>query len=294
MTVAAGKLPRDRVPYSAIVDRPPLKLPGGARMVVWTIVNVEEWSIERNMPRTVLSPPMGQPLMPDLPNWAWHEYGMRVGFWRLVDVLARYKITPTLAVNGSVLKSYPRIAGAARDAGWEFMGHGFLQGPMHHVQDQRKAIRDTIDVIREFTGKPPRGWESPGLTETYDTIDILHEEGIEYVADWPLDDQPVKIKTSKGHIVSVPYTLEVNDIPMMALQHHPAEEMLKRGAAQFDRLYAESERITRVMAVSVHPYITGVAHRIGWLEKLYEHMLAKPGVLMWTGEQILDWYVGQG
>ncbi len=285
-----GNLPRERVPYSAIVDRPPLKLPGGARMIVWTIVNVEEWSIERHMPRTVLPPPMGQPLQPDLPNWAWHEYGMRVGFWRFVELLARRKVIPTMAVNGAVLMSYPPVAQAAREAGWEFMGHGFHQRPMHHVEDQRQAIRDTISAIRQFTGKPPRGWESPGLTETYDTIDILHEEGIEYVADWVLDDQPVKVRTSKGDIVSVPYTLEVNDIPMMALQHHGAEEMLRRGAAQFDRLYAESETITRVMAISIHPYITGVAHRIGWLDKLYEHIQAKPGVLLWTGEQILDWY----
>jgi allantoinase len=294
--MSEGLRPRDRVPYSAIVDRPPLELPGGAHMAVWTIVNVEEWAIERNMPRTVLPPPMGQPLQPDLPNWAWHEYGMRVGFWRIVDVLAKAKITPTMAVNGSVLKRYPRIAEAARDAGWEFMGHGYEQRPMHHVQDQRTAIRDTIEVIRAFTGRPPRGWESPGLTETYATIDILHEEGIEYVADWVLDDQPVKIRTAKGEIVSVPYTLEVNDIPMMALQHHAADEMLSRGAAQFDRLYAESvaSGSARVMAISIHPYITGVPHRIGWLEKLYAHVASKPGVLMWTGEQILDWYLAQG
>lgn len=288
-----GKLPRERVPYSAIVDRAPLRLPGGARMVVWTIVNVEEWSIERNMPRTVLPPPMGQPLQPDLPNWAWHEYGMRVGFWRFVDLLARRRVTPTMAVNGSAIEGYPRVVEAARDAGWEFMGHGFHQRPMHHVEDQRQAIRDTIAAIRAFTGKAPRGWESPGLTETYDTIDILHEEGIEYVADWVLDDQPVKIRTSKGHIVSVPYTLEVNDIPMMALQHHGSEEMLRRGAAQFDRLYAESETSARVMAISIHPYITGVAHRIGWLEKLYEHIQSRPGVLLWTGGKILDWYQAQ-
>src|SRR5262245_24263236 len=79
--------PKERVPYSPTVDRPPLKLPGGARVAVWTIVNVEEWAIERPMPRTVLPPPYGQPLLPDLPNWAWHEYGMRVGFWRFVDAL---------------------------------------------------------------------------------------------------------------------------------------------------------------------------------------------------------------
>ena len=289
------RLPRERVPYSAIVDRPPLALPDGGRIAVWTIVNVEEWAIERPMPRAVLSPPMGatagQPLLPDLPNWAWHEYGMRVGFWRFMDVLKKFGITPTLAINGSVCRSYPRVAGAALDAGWEFMGHGYVQRPMHHLEDQRAAIRDTIAAIRDFTGKPPRGWESPGLTETSETIDLLAEAGIEYVADWVLDDQPCAIATASGPVISIPYTVEINDIAMMLLQNHPSEAWLRRGIDQFDRLYAESATITRVMAVSIHPYVTGVPHRIGYLEQLYQHMLARPGVLMWTGERILDWYL---
>jgi peptidoglycan/xylan/chitin deacetylase (PgdA/CDA1 family) len=258
--------------------------------VVWTIVNVEEWAIERAMPRTVLSPPYGQPLLPDLPNWAWHEYGMRVGFWRFVEVLQHFKIIPTLAINGSVCTSYPRVAQAALEAGWEFMGHGYIQRPMHHVEDQKKAIHDTVAAIRQFTGKPPRGWESPGLTETYDTVDWLAEAGIEYVADWVLDDQPVRIETASGPIVSVPYTVEMNDIAMMALQSHPSEEWLRRGTDQFDRLYADGSRTARVMAISVHPYITGAPHRIGYLEKLYEHVLQRPDVKLWTGEQILDWF----
>ena len=284
------KLPRERVPYSAIVDRPALKLPEGRRMAVWTIVNVEEWAIERPMPRTVLSPPFGQPLAPDLPNWAWHEYGMRVGFWRIADVLKHFGLKATVAINGSVIKSYPRVAQAASEAGWEFMGHGYVQRPMHHLEDQRAAIRQTMDAIAAFTGKPPLGWESPGLTETHDTIDYLAEAGIRYVADWVLDDQPCVVATAHGPVVSVPYTVEMNDIPMMALQSHPSEEWLRRGKDQFDRLYAESANITRVMAISVHPYITGVAHRIGYLEKLYEHILRKSDVALWTGEQIYQWY----
>ena len=284
------KLPRERVAYSAIVDRPPLKLPGGARVAVWTIVNVEEWSIERPMPRTVLSPPFGQPLMPDLPNWAWHEYGMRVGVWRFFEALEKFALKATLAINGSVIKSYPRIAEAGLKAGWEFMGHGYIQRPMHHLEDQRKAIQDTVKAIRDFTGKKPRGWESPGLTETFDTIDWLAEAGIEYVADWVLDDQPVDIKTAHGTIVSVPYTVEMNDISMMALQNHPSEEWLRRGIDQFDRLYQDGEKSARVMAISVHPYITGAPHRIGYLERLYDYILQRPGVALWTGEQILDWY----
>ena len=283
-------IPRERVPYSAIVDRPALVLPGDARMVVWTIVNVEDWGIERPMPRTVLSPPMGQPLLPDLPNWAWHEYGMRVGFWRLFECMRKFDVTPTLAINGVVCRNYPRIAQAAKDAGWEFMGHGWLQAPMHKIEDQRAAIRDTIEAIRAVSGKAPRGWESPGLTETLDTIDHLAEAGIEYVADWVLDDQPVYITTAHGPVLSVPYTVEINDIAMMVVQHHSADEMLRRGRDQFERLYEESAVSRRIMAISVHPYVSGVPHRITYLEQLYRHVLVKPGVLHWTGEQIADWF----
>src|SRR5438552_16879347 len=106
------KLPRYRIPYSAIVGRPPLKLTGNGRVAVWTIVNVEEWSIGRPMPRTVLPPPYGQPILPHLPNWAWHEYGKRVGFWRFLEVLNKLNLKATLAINGSVCKSYPRVGQA--------------------------------------------------------------------------------------------------------------------------------------------------------------------------------------
>ena len=281
----------DRIPYSAIVDRSPLKLPGTARMVVWPVVNVEHWDIRGPMPRAVLPPPMGNALIPDLPNWAWHEYGMRVGFWRLYDCFRRFKIVPTLALNGSVCTEYPRVVNAALEAGWEFLGHGYIQGPMHNVEDQRGAIRRTIEAIRCVTGKAPRGWESPGLTETFDTIDILSEEGIEYVADWVLDDQPCEIATTSGPVIAMPYTLEINDVCMMAVGQHSSEEWLSRGIRHFDRLYQDSAATARVMAISVHPYISGVPHRIGYVEELFEHILNKPGVLVWTGEQILDWYL---
>ena len=285
---------RERIPYSPIVGRrPAFRLPHGARVAVWTIVNVEEWSDERAQPRTVLPPPYGQPLLPDLPNWAWHEYGMRVGFWRFVEVLAAFKVRATLALNGSVISSYPQVAKAALDAGWEFMGHGFVQRPTHHLENQKAEIRKTIQAIRKFTGRKPRGWESPGLTETFETIDLLHDEGIEYVADWVLDDQPCRIRTRKGSIVSVPYTVEMNDIAMMQIQNHPSAEWLRRGIDTFDQLYGEGEDIPRVMAISVHPYITGAPHRIGYLRKLYEYLRSRQGVLFCTGEEILDLYLGK-
>ena len=82
-------LPRERADYSAIVDRPPLKLPGGARLIFWTIVNLEVWDIGKPMARQVLPAPTGVPMLPDVPNWSWHEYGMRVGVWRFFDLFAR-------------------------------------------------------------------------------------------------------------------------------------------------------------------------------------------------------------
>src|SRR3954467_786343 len=133
------------------------------------------------MPRTVLSPPMGQPLLPDVPNWSWHEYGMRSGFWRQFKALTARNIPVTLALNASVCAAYPRVASAAREAGFEFMGHGFVQGPMHKVENQGDAIKRSVDVIGSFCGKAPRCWESPGLTETEDTLDLLRQNGIEYV-----------------------------------------------------------------------------------------------------------------
>lgn len=280
----------DRIPYQAIVDRPKLVLPDGKRLAVWVILNVEEWRIENPMPRMVLSPPMGQPLLPDVPNWSWHEYGMRVGFWRQFKALTDRGIPTTLAINGNVCASYPRVAAAARDAGFEFMGHGFLQGPMHRLDDQADAIGRTIDAIAAFTGRAPRSWESPGLTETAHTLDLLREAGIEYVADWVIDDLPQDVETPHGTITTIPYTVETNDIVVHALNHLPSEEFLRRGVDQFDRLLLEGADNARVMAISIHPYITGVPHRIKYLEQLLDHVVSHDDVALMTASDIGDWY----
>jgi peptidoglycan/xylan/chitin deacetylase (PgdA/CDA1 family) len=261
---------------------------------VWTIVNVEEWNIEAAMPRTVLPPPAGASVIPDVPNWSWHEYGMRVGFWRLKAALDKHNIKATMAVNASVCLSYPRLAKAALLAGWEFMGHGYTQKALHLEADQRAVIRKSIETIREFTGKPPRGWLGPGLTETWETLDILAEEGIDYISDWVNDEQPYEIKTTAHPLVLVPYTLEINDIPMMLIQHHEAPELFNRARDQFDRLYEEGQDSARIMAIAVHPYISGVPHRIKYFEAIYAYMKEKPGVLFCKGEDILDWYRQRG
>jgi peptidoglycan/xylan/chitin deacetylase (PgdA/CDA1 family) len=281
--------PHERLTYSPIAGRTPLALPGGARMVVWTIVNVEEWDIDRPMPRTVLTPPAGGVPKPDIPNWAWHEYGNRVGFWRMLEVLDELKVRASLAINGTAIRSYEAISRAALERKWEFMGHGYTQRNMQAVEDERDDIRKTTQAIREFTGRAPRGWLGPGLTETWDTPDILAEQGYDYVADWVLDDQPVLLKTRSRPLVSVPYTQECNDVAMMLIQHHKASEYADRAIDQFDQLYADSKDSARVMALVVHPYIMGAPHRLKYYRKVLEYILKKD-VLVWTGEQICDWF----
>jgi len=162
-------LPRERCDYSAIVDRPPLKLPGNARLVFWTIVNLEVWDIRKPMARQVLAPPTGQTHIPDVPNWSWHEYGMRVGVWRFFELFKRLRIRPTLAINARVCEDYPRVAEQARADGWEFMGHSYEQGPIHAEPDQKAMVERSLAILERFSGKRPLGWLGPGLTETLDT-----------------------------------------------------------------------------------------------------------------------------
>jgi peptidoglycan/xylan/chitin deacetylase (PgdA/CDA1 family) len=260
-------------------------------MAVWLIVNVEEWSPTEPMPRTVLSPPAGGVPTPDIPNWCWHEYGNRVGFWRLLNVIDRHEIPAVLAINGSAIEAYPSITDAALHRHWEFIGHGFTQKNMQKVADERADIQATTKAILGATGRAPRGWLGPGLTETWETPDLLVEEGYEYVCDWVLDDQPTELKTRTKPITSIPYTQECNDVAMMLIQHHPASEYRQRAIDQFDQLYSDSADSARVMALVVHPYIMAVPHRLRYLDEALAHIRSHDDVAFMTGSQILDWHL---
>ena len=286
-------IPRERAPYSAIVDRPPLRLPGRARVVVWTIVNLEVWDIARAMARQVLPAPTGAVLLPDVPNWSWHEYGMRVGFWRFEELFRRLRIRPTLALNARVCVDYPRVAQACLDAGWEFMGHSYEQGPIHLEKDQPAMIARSLDTIEKFTGKRPLGWLGPGLTQTLDTPENLAAAGVKYIGDWVYDDEPTEIATASGPLVTLPYSVETNDIPMMLVQHHEAAYWTRKCLDAFERYYEEGASRAKIMAIAIHPYISGQPFRIKYLEDVYRKINRKTGVLHWNGEQILDWYLKQ-
>jgi peptidoglycan/xylan/chitin deacetylase (PgdA/CDA1 family) len=285
--------PRERLEFSPIETRPPLKWPKGVRMVIWPVLSLEDWDISRPMARMVITPPQGQPMQPDHPNWSWHEYGMRVAFWRLRKVLDAVGATPTVAINGRICESYPQVVKACLDSGWELNAHGYEQIPMHKVYDQRAAIRKTIETIEKFSGKRPRGWFGPGLTQTFETLDYLAEAGIEYIGDWVLDDEPVTLKTTSKPIVALPYNFEVHDIVAINLQQHRSDEMYVRAMDQFKWLYKESAKRPKIMAIAVHPYLSGVPHRIAYVERAFKEILGKPGVVSWNGVKILDWYLKQ-
>lgn len=282
-----------RAEYIPIIDRKPLRLPGNARVAVWVIINVEEWDINEAMARQVLPAPQGVSLIPDIPNYSWHEYGLRVGFWRLKGVLDRHRIKATVSLNASICNSYPRIVEESIRSGWEILGHGFKQRAINLEKDQREVIRKSIQLIKKTAGKAPRGWMGPGLAETFDTPDILAEEGIEYVCDWVNDDQPYPMKVKSGTLFSIPYTLELNDIPIYAIQHHRSPELFERARDHFDTLYEEGAHSARIMAIAVHPYLTGVPHRIKFFDKIFHYMKQRAlygEVCFMTGSEIMDWY----
>ena len=279
-----------RAEFSPIFQRPPLKLPGNARVAVWPVINVEAWDINEPMARTVLPTPQGVATIPDIPNFGWFDYGLRVGFWRFKQVLDRYGIRATVSLNASVCLSYPMLVEECLKSGWEMLAHGFIQRVINREPDERAVIRRTIDTIAEATGTAPRGWMGPGLAETFDTPDVLAEEGIEYIADWCNDDQPYEMIVKSGRMVALPYTVELNDIPIYLIQNHRSPELFERAKDHFDTLYREGAESARVMCISTHPYITGAAHRIKYYDAIFEYISRFEGVVFMTGSEILDWY----
>ena len=286
------KRPEERFEYSAMPDRQTLKLPNDARIAVYSMVNIEQWDIEKPIAREYVTSPAGVATVPNIPNWAWHEYGMRVGIWRIIDALTARDIKASVAINATVCEGPDEeVARALRDLGWDFMGHGYAQAALHIVDDQRAVINKAFDVLKNYTGNAPKGWLGPGLHETLDTLDYLAEAGFKYVCDWPMDEHPVMMRTSSGPMMAMPYSFELSDLPMMVVHQHESEVWLNRAKDQFDRLYEEGAKQPRIMAMGIHPYIMGTPHRIKYFEAVYDYVLEKDDVWIATSDEIYDWFM---
>ncbi len=288
------KRPHERFGFSAMPSRERFELPNGARIAVYLVVNIEEWDIDKPIAREYVTSPAGVATVPNIPNWAWHEYGMRVGIWRILDALAERGLKASAAINARVCEGAGEpVARAMVEAGWPFMGHGYEQAALHTVDDQREVINKSFEVLKDYTGTAPKGWLGPGLHETLDTLDYLAEAGFKFVCDWPMDEHPVEMRTNAGPIMAMPYSMELSDLPLMVVHQHESHVWLDRAKSQFDRLYEEGAEQPRVMSMSVHPYITGVPHRFKYFVAAYDYMLERDDVWFATPEEIYDWVHSQ-
>jgi peptidoglycan/xylan/chitin deacetylase (PgdA/CDA1 family) len=273
--------------YSALPRRAPISWPGGARVALWVILNIEFFSLAESVPAG--SGGIGvKP--PDVPSWAARDYGNRVGVFRLMKVLDRYGIHASVALNADICMQHPEIIEECQARKWEFMGHNESNTRRLNelpAGEEHAAIRNALDTIERATGARPRGWLGAGLQETWNTLDFLAVEGCEYVCDWPNDDQPYLMTLEGGgELVSVPYSLELNDKPAYEKRNRTADEFHDMIVRQFRVLYEEGAESGRVVAIALHPYLSGVPHRIGALDAALQVICRHEGVWRATGGEI--------
>jgi len=276
--------------YSPIIRRPRLELPNGARLAFWIGVNVEHFEVDK--PSTSLNPGTAM-LQPDPLNFGWRDYGTRVGIFRMMELFDSLGIRASVLLNADVCTRYPAIIEEGNKRGWAWLAHGknnsTLQADMS-LEDERALLTEVVGTIRESTGRRPRGWLGPALSETFNTPDLLAELGIDYICDWCNDDQPYPMKVKSGRMISVPYAIEVNDIPAFLGKGFAADQFQQMIVDQFDALYAEGEQSARVMCIALPPFIMGQPFRIKYLRQALEYITSHDDVWLATGDEIADWY----
>jgi len=288
--------PRDYgpFPYVPIKHRPRITWPSGARLAVWGIPNIEFFSL-----KDALSghPFEGKGPVPGVRAWAQRDYGNRVGIWRIMEVLTRHGIRASATVNSDICDYHPEIIAEAVRLGWELVGHNKTNTQRLNAvpaDQERRAIHDALARLERESGKRPVGWLGSALAESWDTLDHLIEEGCLYVADWVNDDQPYLMNVGGKRIVSIPYSYEINDSPHIYYRFGTPDEFENMIKRQFDVLYRESAQSGRVMAICLHPFMTGVPHRIDSLDRALAHIRRHAGVWFATGEEIVRHYLASG
>jgi peptidoglycan/xylan/chitin deacetylase (PgdA/CDA1 family) len=282
---------RGPFPNLPITRRKHFEWPDGNRLALWVVPNLEYFHLDDPLPgihNERVPPAVAK--VPDVRSWSIREYGNRVGVWRFFEVLSRYGIRGTAALNSDLCDFHPEIIDKAVELGWEFMGHCETNARrLNEMQPEREAasIGATLERIASATGARPRGWLGAGVAETWNTLDHLAAEGVQYVADWTCDDLPFRMHVGDGTIFSIPYTLQASDSCQCYNQKATADEFERVLIRQFDWLYRESQHAPRVMAISIHPFIAGVPHWIGALDAALEHICSRAGVWRATGAEIV-------
>jgi peptidoglycan/xylan/chitin deacetylase (PgdA/CDA1 family) len=281
----------DRYEDTFIFERKPFVWPGNKTLSVWIAPNVEVWHYD-SPAGTGVSPNVRN-IVPDVINYAWREYGMRVGLWRIADVLDAAGVKASVALNSAVCETFPKAIDEMKKRGWEFMGHGITNSENLaglNLEKEREVIQNVLKTIEQSTGRRPRGWLGVGLTETNNTLDILAEEGVNFCGDWNNDDQPYPMKVKKGKLFSIPYCMEINDIPLFIRKGYTGEQYYRSVIDQFDTLYVDSKKQPRVMGIPLHPMIIGQPLRIKYLQRAIAHIKKHDRVWFATGSEIIDAY----
>lgn len=284
------------VSWSALPTRPRLVWPGNARVAFCIIVCVEqvEWTPGVGnvvAPTAVRFGPY--PRVFDVHEVSAHEYGNRVGLFRVVDLLERVGVRGALAVDALLAENNPYMIDYCLQRDWEFIAHGVsLSEALHEdmsIENERDYVARAIRAISRATGRHPSGWHSPDYVETLNTVPLLAELGMSYVCDWPNDEQPYAMHTPTGPIWCLPLALELDDVFALRERGVTMQQWLSMVTGSFDRMYLEGEATGLLLALNIHPYIIGHPFRIGYLEKALRHILSRDGVWAATAGEVIDW-----
>ena len=271
----------DRYDYSPIDGRRDYAWPNGARLAVYIAVNLECFSFGEGL-GAELAP--GGP-QPDVLNYAWRDYGNRVGAFRLVEMLDRFAMPASVLINSDIYHEAPDLAEAFRTRGDEFVGHGRTNSERQGILDEaaeRALIAEATDILTRREGARPRGWLSPWISQSRATPDLLAELGYSYTLDWCMDDQPVWMRTRHGPILSVPYPQEINDIPAIIARKMEGPAFARMIIDNFDEMLEQSASAPLVMGIALHPYIVGQPHRLRHLRRALEHINERRGAIWLT------------
>jgi peptidoglycan/xylan/chitin deacetylase (PgdA/CDA1 family) len=286
------------VGYSAIVDRPPIRWPNGARIALWVAPNIEHY--EYQPPPNDHRQFWTRVPVPDVMGYSFADYGNRVGFWRMLEVLDHYEIPASVSLNLGVLDMFPEIGEAIAERNWSVFSHGifntrFLFGMT--PDEERAWVQDNIETLRRHTGLPLRGMFGPALSQTPNSMEIWAEAGLTYVVDWFMDDQPFPLDVKSGKLVNVTYGWETNDARAMGGAAYggtyETDYFLQICKDQFDVLYDEGAESGRVMCIALHPFLIGQPWRVRYLDDLFSYVLQHEGVWLTTAEAIADFYIAQ-
>jgi hypothetical protein len=283
-----------RFAYAPIIDRPDFSWPGGKRLALYIAVAIEHFPYGEGALGLSYSPGIPQP---NTYNWAWREYGNRVGGFRILDTLNEQSITPTVLLNTSIYDHCPELIAAYRAAGAEIVGHGVTNSV--HPNDlsraeEREMIAQVRDAIVAGEGRPPGGWMSPGANPSSNTEDLLAEAGYRYTLDWPHDDQPNWMRTSAGPLLSVPYPHELNDVPAIAFHHSTGREFADAIVDGVAELLDQSRRAPAVCGIVLHSFIVGQPHRLRpFREALAQLMNRSDEIWLTTPGQIAERFAAE-